>query len=245
MRQITIRNITIDVIKKDIKNLHLAVYPPTGRVRIAAPLDVEDEAVRLFAISKLGWIKKHRKNFDNQKRETKREYVSGESHYFEGRRYLLNVIYQKEKPKVKIRNKTHIDLYVRENSSLEQREKIMTEWYRENLKEKIPPLVEKWTKKIGVELKDWQVKKMRTKWGTCNIEAKRVWFNLELSKKPNHCLEYIVVHELVHFIERHHNDRYLSLMDKFLPNWRIFRDELNEMILSYEDWNYDQIVRMD
>lgn len=237
MRQITVRNITIDVIKKDIKNLHLAVYPPTGRVRIAAPLNVEDEAVRLFAISKLGWIKKHRKKFAEQSRQTKREYVSGESHYLEGRRYLLNVIYQKGKPKVIIRNKTHIDLFVKKGSSLERREKILTDWYREKLRIRIAPLIAKWQKKIGVELNDWRVKRMRTKWGTCNVEAKRVWFNLELSKKPNHCLEYIVVHELVHFIERHHNDRYLSLMNKFLPNWRIYRDELNEMILSYEDWS--------
>lgn len=191
MHQITIRNITIDVIKKDIKNLHLAVYPPTGRVRIAAPLNVKDEAVRLFAISKLGWINKHRKNFAEQKRETEREYISGESHYYESRRYLLNVIYQKGNPKVKIRNKTHLDLYVRENSTLEQREKIMTEWHREKLKEKIPPLIEKWQRKIGVELKGWQVRKMRTKWGTCNIEAGRILLNLELSKKPNYCLEYI------------------------------------------------------
>ena len=237
MRQITVRDIKIDVIKKDIKNLHLAVYPPTGRVRIATPFEVDDEQIRLFAVSKLGWIKKHRKNFAEQLRQTKREYISGESHYFEGRRYLLNVIYQKGKPNVKIRNKTHIDLYVRENSTIEQREKVLTEWYREHLKERIPPLVEKWQKKIGVELNEWQVKKMRTKWGTCNTTAKRVWFNLELAKKPNYCLEYIVVHELVHFIERHHNDRYVSLMNKFLPNWRIYRDELNQTILSYEDWN--------
>lgn len=237
MRQITVRDIKIDVIKKDIKNLHLAVYPPTGRVRIATPFDVDDEQIRLFAISKLGWIKKHRKNFAEQLRQTKREYISGESHYFEGRRYLLNVIYRNGKPKVEIRNKTHIDLYVRKNSKIEQREKIMTEWYRENLKEKIPPLIEKWQEKIGVQLNDWQVRKMQTKWGTCNTEAKRIWFNLELAKKPNYCLEYIVVHELVHFIERHHNDRYVSLMNKFLSNWRIYRDELNETILSYEDWN--------
>ena len=163
MHQITISDITIDVIKKNIKNLHLAVYPPTGRVRIATPLNVEDEAVRLFAISKLGWIKKHRKNFDNQKRETKREYVSGESHYFKGRRYLLNVIYQKGKPTVEIHNKTHIYLYVRENSSLEQREKVVTEWYREELKKQIPSIIDKWQKKIGVQLNDWQVKRMLTK----------------------------------------------------------------------------------
>lgn len=237
MRQITVRNIKIDVVKKDIKNLHLAVYPPTGRVRIATPLDIDDEQIRLFAISKLGWIKKHRRNFAEQRRQTKREYISGESHYFEGRRYLLNVIYQTGKPEVRIRNKTHIDLYVRENSTIKQREKIMTEWYREKLKEKIPPLIKKWKGKIGVQLKEWQVRKMRTKWGTCKIEDRRIYFNLELAKKPNQCLEYIVVHELVHFIERNHNDRYINLMNKFLPNWRIYRDQLNELILSYEDWN--------
>lgn len=238
MRQITVSDITIDVVKKNIKNLHLAVYPPIGRVRIAAPLKVEDEAVRLFAISKLGWIKKHRKNFDNQKRETKREYVSGESHYFKGRRYLLNTIYQKGKPKVEIHNKTHIFLYVRENSTLEQREKVMTEWYREQLKNDIPDLIEEWQKKIGVRLNEWQVKRMLTKWGTCNIETRRIWINLELAKKPIHCLEYIIVHELVHFIERHHNNRYLALMDKFLPNWRFSQSELNQLILSYEEWSY-------
>lgn len=236
MRQITVRNIKIDVIKKDIKNIHLAVYPPTGRVRIATPLETDEEQIRLFAVSKINWIKKYRKKFAEQKRETKREYVSGESHYFEGRRYLLNVIYHNEKPKVEIRTKTHIDLYVREGSNLKKREKVLNEWFRERLKENIAPLIKKWTKKIGVELNDWQVKKMRTKWGTCNIEDKRIWLNLELAKKPIHCLEYIIVHELVHFIERHHNDCYISLMDKYLPNWKLCRDELNNFMLSYEEW---------
>jgi len=238
MRQITVSDITIDVVKKNIKNLHLAVYPPTGRVRIATPLKVEDEAVRLFAISKLGWIKKHRKNFDSQKRETKREYISGESHYFRGSRYLLNVIYQKGKPKVEIHNKTHIFLYVREDSNLKQREKVMTEWYREQLKKEIPALVEKWQKKIGIQLNEWQVKRMLTRWGTCNTKARRIWINLELAKKPIYCLEYIIVHELVHLIERHHNSRFIALMDKFLPNWRFSQNELNQLILSYEEWNY-------
>ena len=234
MGQITVRNIKIDVIKKDIKNIHLAVYPPTGRVRIATPYKTDDEQVRLFAVSKINWIKKHQKNFAEQYRETKREYVSGESHYFEGRRYLLNVIYHQAKPKIKIRNKTYIDLYVREGSSLRKREKIVTEWYRKSLKERIPPLIKKWTENIEVELNDWQVKKMRTKWGTCNSEEKRIWLNLELAKKQTHCLEYVVVHELVHFLERLHNDTYVKLMDQFLPNWRLFRDELNEIVSYYD-----------
>ena len=189
---------------------------------------------------KLGWIKKHRQNFADQARETPREYVSGESHYFEGRRYLLNVIYQKDKPQVKIRNKTYIDLYVREESNPDQREKVMTEWYREKLKKNIVPLIKKWKEKIDVDLNDWQIKKMRTKWGTCNIEARRIWFNLELAKKPLHCLEYITVHELVHFLERHHNNRYVNLMDKFLPNWRFCQNELNQLILTAEDWKDGQ-----
>lgn len=238
MHQIIVSNITIDVVRKDIKNLHLAVYPPTGRVRIATPLKVNDEAVRLFAISKLGWIKKHRKNFASQERETEREYVSGESHYVEGRRYLLNVIYHDATPKVEIRNKRYIDLYVRPNSSAEQRRRAMTKWYRQRLKDKIPALLEKWQAIVGVQVYEWKVRQMKTKWGTCRKEAKQMWLNLELSKKPTHCLEYIIVHELVHLLERHHNDRFITLMDKFMPQWRFHQNELNQHILSYSDWNY-------
>ena|ERR1044072_5689318 len=238
MRQITVSNITIDVVRKDIKNLHLAVYPPTGRVRIATPLNVDDEAVRLFAISKLGWIKKHRQSFASQRRETKREYVSGESHYVEGHRYLLNVIYQNVTPKVIIRNKKYIDLYVRPNSTVEQRKRVMIKWYRQRLKEKIPTLIEKWQPIIHVQVTGWEIKQMKTRWGTCKREPKRIWLNLELAKKPVHCLEYIIVHELVHLLERHHNNRFIGLMDKFLPQWRFCQDELNKLILSYNDWNY-------
>jgi predicted metal-dependent hydrolase len=238
MRQITVSNITIDVVRKDIENLHLAVYPPTGRVRIATPLSVNDEAIRLFAISKLGWIKKHRKNFANQARQTKREYVSGESHYVEGHRYLLNVIYRNATPKVEIRNKKYIDLYVRLNSTVEQRERVMTKWYRQRLKERLPALIGKWQSIIGVQVNNYEVKQMKTKWGTCKREAKRIWLNLELAKKPVHCLEYIIVHELVHLLEGHHNERFIVLMNKFIPQWRFHQTELNQYILSYNDWNY-------
>ena len=238
MHQITVSNITIDVVRKNIKNLHLAVYPPSGRVRIATPLRLDDEAVRLFAISKLHWIKEQRSKYENQQRETRREYVSGESHYFEGRRYLLNVIYQDTVPRVEIRNKRFIDLYVRPNSTVEQRERVMTEWYRQKLKERIPALMEKWQSVIGVEADDWVVKQMKTRWGTCKIETRRIWLNLELAKKPSHCLEYIIVHELVHLLERRHNDRFTGLMDKFLPQWRFCQSELNQSILSHQEWNY-------
>jgi hypothetical protein len=166
--KIEVGNLIIDVVRKNIKNLHLAVYPPTGRVRIAAPLRVNDDAIRLFVISKIGWIKKHQSKFDNQERQSEREFVSGESHYFFGNRYLLNVIYHDSKPKVEIRNKTYLDLYVRLGSNQLQREKVITEWYRSELKEQIRDLIDKWKYIVNVEVDDWCIKKMKTRWGSCN-----------------------------------------------------------------------------
>lgn len=230
MHQIRIGNIEVDVIRKNIKNLHLAVYPPNGRVRIAAPLKSNDESIRLFAISKVSWIKNQQKKFYNQARQSEREYVSGESHYFLGTRYLLNVLPNSPKNQVKVRNKTYIDLYVKKDNTKDLREKIMTEWYRRQLKKEIPSLIEKWQDRIGVEVKSWGVKKMRTKWGSCNIEEQRIWMNLDLAKKPKHCLEYVIVHEMVHLLERNHNDRFIAYMDHFLPQWRAIKDELNGLI---------------
>ena len=238
MDQITIGNISIDVVKKDIKNLHLGVYPPNGRVRIASPLKVDDEAVRLFAISKMAWIKKQQLKFETQQRQSERQFVSGESHYYKGRRYLLNVIYHNAAPKIIIRNKTYIDLYVRDGSTIEQREKVMAEWYRRQLKEQMPAMIDKWQKIIGVQLNNWGIKKMKTKWGTCTIASSRIWLNLELAKKSEHCLEYIIAHEMVHLLERKHNDRFVEYMDKFMPKWRIYKDELNSSMLSHENWSY-------
>ena len=238
MHQIVVNNIVIDVVRKDIKNLHLSVYPPLGRVRIATPTKVDDEAVRLFAISKMSWIKKNQVKYVNQQRQPERKYVSGESHYFRGQRYLLNVIIHTGYPKIEIRNKKFIDLYVKADYTQEQRENVMTNWYRKNLKEQIPALIEKWQKIIGVEVEQWEVKKMKTKWGTCNREAKRIWLNLELVKKPEHCLEYIIVHEMVHFLERNHTERFVAYMDKFMPQWSSIKDELNSSMLKHEDWTY-------
>lgn len=232
MHQITVGEFAIDVIRKNIKNLHLAVYPPDGRVRIATPLSIDDEAVRLFAISKLAWIKKHQANFNAQERQSIREFVSGESHYFQGKRYLLNVIYCQGNPKIEIRNNTHIDLFVREGSNEAQRKLVMISWYRRQLKQDIPLLIEKWEKTIGVSVNDWGIKLMKTKWGTCNIQEKRIWLNLELAKKNKQCLEYIVVHEMMHLLERHHSDRFITLMNKFMPNWRFYKDELNSFPLG-------------
>jgi predicted metal-dependent hydrolase len=238
MHQIIVNDIVIDVVRKDIKNLHLAVYPPTGRVRIATPTKVDDEAVRLFAISKLTWIKKNQAKYLNQERQSERKYVSGESHYYGGQRYLLNVIFHSGYPKVIIRNKKYIDLYVKENYTVDQRENVMTNWYRKNLKEQIPALIEKWEKVVGINVAEWEVKKMKTKWGTCNREAKRIWLNLELAKKPERCLEYIIVHEMVHFLERNHTDRFVAYMDKFMPSWVNYKQELNKLILKHEEWKY-------
>lgn len=237
MESITVSNIKIDVVKKDIKNLHLAVYPPTGRVRIAAPLRTNDEAIRLFAVSKLGWIKRHQRTFVSQDREVAREYVSGESHYYFGKRYLLKVIEHDAAPRVELQHKK-MELYVRTGSTTKQRATVLNDWFREQLKNQIPELIDKWEKKMNVKLNDWAVKQMKTKWGTCNIEAKRIWLNLELAKKPSRCLEYIIVHELVHLLERHHNDNFVSHMDKFFPQWKSCKKELNNLPVSHADWNY-------
>ena len=238
MDQITVSNITIDVIHKDIKNIHLAVYPPTGRVRIAAPLSVSDDAIRLFAISKLGWIKRHQREFDAQERISPREYKQRESHYFQGRRYLMKIIEKDEPPKVILRARSNIELYVRPNTTFEKRQEVVTEWYRVELKKLIPGIIEKWEKSLNVNIDEWQVKQMKTNWGTCNIEKKRILINLELAKKPLHCLEYVILHEMVHLLERHHNERFLYYMDTFLPNWKQIRTELNKLPVSHADWEY-------
>lgn len=238
MQQLTVSNIKIDVIRKAIKNIHLAVYPPTGRVRIAAPLAVNEDAIRLFAISKLGWIKRNQRKFDGQERLSPREYKNRESHYYQGKRYLMNVIDTDTAPKVVLRSKTFIDLHIKPGTTVSKCHEIMNGWYREKLKQQIPLLIEKWEKRLGVAVKDWRIKQMKTKWGSCTIEEKRIWLNLELTKKPQPCLEYIIVHEMVHLLERHHNDRFITLMDKFLPNWKQLKTELNRLPVSHADWKY-------
>ena len=238
MHQINVNGLTVDVVRKNIKNLHLAVYPPNGRVRVAAPLRVSDEAVKMAVIARLGWIKRQQAKFTTQERETRREYVNGESHYFLGNRYLLNVVEDSPAGKVVIRNKKKIDLYVRSNSYSAQRERIMLNWYRAHLRGAIPPLIEKWEKILGVQVDNWGIKQMKTKWGACNIQKRRIWINLELAKKSEQCLEYIVIHEMMHLLERHHNERFLALMNKFMPSWGLYRDELNHAPLGHVDWEY-------
>ena len=230
MKRLLIGDINIEVISKNIKNIHLSVHPPNGRVRLAAPKTMNDEALRLFAISKLSWIKKQRKKFKNQSRERPREFVSGESHYLFGERYLLNLVETKSKQRVEIANNRYLDLYVRKNSTKEKRENIMNEWYRSELKLQIPKYIEKWEPIMNVSVNDWNVRKMKTKWGSCNIQDKKILINLELAKKNPRGLEYIIVHEMVHLLERNHNDKFKAYMDKFLPNWRAVRNEINGIV---------------
>ena len=237
-RSLQVGGIRVEVVRKDIKNLHLGVYPPAGRVRVAAPLVISDEAVRLAVIDKLGWIKRQRARFAAQPRQSEREMVNGESHYFLGQRYRLRVHEVDAPAKVAVRGIASLDLFVRPGASSAQREEVLLRWYREQLKEKIPPLLAKWQRILRVKVNAWGVKKMKTKWGSCNPSAKRLWVNLELAKKPVQCLEYIVVHELVHLLERHHNDRFMALMDQFLPDWRARRSLLNSGVLGHEEWGY-------
>lgn len=235
---ITVSGLSVEVVRKNIKNLHLGVYPPLGRVRVAAPLAVSDDAVRLAVVGKLGWIKRQRAKFEAQPRQSQRHMVSGESHYFMGQRYRLRVVEGSIPMRVVLRGKAALDLFVRPETNTERREELLQAFYRAELKKLIPTLLEKWQPILGVEANAWGIKKMKTKWGTCNIAARRVWLNLELAKKPIQCLEYILVHELLHLIERHHNDRFRSLMDQYLPQWQAHRDELNRSLLAEERWDY-------
>ncbi len=235
---IEVGGIPVHVVRKDIKNLHVGVYPPHGSVRVAAPLRLDDDAIRLAVISRLGWIRRRQKRFSQQVRQSEREMVTGESHYYEGRRYLLDVVEQDGPPSVRIANSTTMKLCVRPGTDRDGREAILLRWYRTHLCQKLPVLIAKWEPKVGVHVAEVRIKRMKTRWGTCTREARRIWLNLELIKKPPICLEYILVHEMVHILERHHTDRFRDLMDKLMPQWRLHRDELNRAPLSHEEWKY-------
>lgn len=234
---ITISGLQVEIVRKNIKNLHLGVYPPGGRVRVAAPLRVSDDAVRLVVIGKLGWIKRQQVKFERQPRESSREMVSGESHYFLGHRYRLQVIPDaRSKQWIVVRNKATIELHVNPGADTGARHRVLGKWYRVQLRELLGPLMEKWQERLGVRVNTFGIKRMKTKWGTCNTEARRIWINLELAKKSSDCLEYVVVHELVHLLARHHDDAFISLMDRHMPRWRSIREELNGSSLAHEAW---------
>ncbi len=236
-RRLTIGGLTVDVARKDIKNLHLGVYPPHGRVRVAAPLGMSDDAVRLAVIGKLGWIRRRQAAFDAQPRQSRREMIDGESHYVLGRRYRLRVHEHAGPARVAPRGRTSLDLFVRPGSTRDQREAVLRRWYRDQLKALIPPLLEEWQATLGVRVSGWGVKRIKTRWGSCNVAARRVWVNLELAKKPPRCLEYVVAHELAHLLERRHDDRFTRLMDRHMTDWRTLRDELGSAPLGHENWN--------
>ncbi len=237
MVQFQLGTINVEVIQKDIKNIHLSVYPPNGRVKIAAPLRMNVETIKIYAISKLSWIKQQQKKLTSQQRESPREFITQESHYYLGKRYLLKIIEEDAKPKVILKH-SKIVLYVRPNTDTQKRKEILDTWYRDKLKEQIAILVQKWQPIMQVYVNEFAIKKMKTKWGTCNIEAKRIWLNLELIKKPVTCLEYIVVHEMTHLLERHHNQRFIAYMNNFLPFWKELKKELNSLPVSHINWEY-------
>jgi predicted metal-dependent hydrolase len=225
-QHITIDDIGIELIRKKIKTIRFGVYPD-GRVRIAIPLSLSKKATHLIIVEKLDWIRQQRLKFLNQPRQTKQEIRSGEKHYFLGQRYVLSVNEHNATPKISLRDINQLDFYVRPNTSTKQREVILAAWYREQLKVIVPPLIEKWQLRLGVEINEWRIKKMKTRWGTCNINQKRIWLNLELAKKPVECIEYVVLHELTHLLERLHNDRFKAILDTHQPGWREHKKLLN------------------
>lgn len=235
---LSVSGLRVEIVRKDIQNLHLGVYPPDGRVRAAVPSRMSDEAARLAVISRLPWIRKQRAQFAAQPRQSAREIVSGESHYFLGKRYRLRVVRQEGPAKVFVRGKSRIELHVRDAADLAERERALLGWYRRALRETARELLAKWQDILGVQVADCRIKRMKTRWGTCSVDAGRIWLNLELAKKPVPCIEYVLVHELTHLLERTHSERFVALMDRHLPQWRSIRDELNTAPLAHESWQW-------
>jgi len=237
LTQLELGDISIDVLKKDIKNVHLSVHPPTGRVRISAPEHLSLESLRIFAISKLGWIKQHQRTFSTQERETPRELIDRESHYLWGKRYLLRLHEVEVKPSVDLDHRSII-LSVRPDSIRADRENLLEQWYRQQLKTVAEPMIRKWERLMGVRSDRFFVQRMKTRWGSCNPQNRSIRLNTELAKKPVECLEYIVVHELNHLNESTHGRRFITLMGQFLSDWRERQRLLNRLPVRHEYWIY-------
>jgi predicted metal-dependent hydrolase len=237
-KRIEVGGIAVDVVHKEIKNLHVGVYPPNGRVRVAAPLRLDDEAVRLAVVSRLKWIRRQRASFTQQDRQSEREMVTGESHYFQGRRYLLDVLEHDGPPVIRLVNNTTMEMRIRRGADRDSRDAALQKWYRGQLHNQLPALLAKWEPRSGMRVLEVCIKKMKTRWGSCTPDAGRIWLNLELAKKPASCLEYILVHEMVHFFERRHNEKFHELMEILMPTWRTLRAELNRAPLAHEAWQY-------
>ncbi len=235
---ITLGELEISVDRKAIKNIHLSVYPPDGRVHLSAPERFDLDALRVYTIGRLDWIEKQRRELRSQARETPRQYITRESHYFAGQRYLLEVEEkQGARPRVQCHGK-QLKMLVPLNFATERRRSLLERFYREYLKREIPKIIERYEPVMDVSVAEFRIRRMKTKWGSCNIEARRLWLNLELARKPPECLEYLVVHEMVHLRERHHNARFMELMDQFLPGWRGLRELLNRLPVVHVEWAY-------
>ncbi len=228
---------TVDVVLKDIKNIHLSVLPPAGKVRIAAPLRMDIDTIRVFAITRLAWIKTQQQKLREQERETPREYLDRESHYVWGKRYLLKLVEKDAAPSVELKHNRMV-LQMRPAASVEKRQAVLDAWYRDQLKAAVPRLIARWEKALGVKAGRVFVQTMKTKWGGCNPIAGNIRLNTDLAKKPPVCLEYIVAHELMHLIERHHNEDFTALMDAHMPQWRQYREVLNSLPLAHQEWGY-------
>lgn len=235
--QIELGDITVDVVLKDIKNIHLSVYPPSGKVRISAPKRMDLDTIRVFAISKLGWIKQQQRKLQEQEREAPREYLDRESHYVWGTRHLLRLVEADAAPSVELQH-SRLVLSVRPGADETRKHAILEEWYRQQLKQAVPPLITKWETLMGVKVERFFVQRMKTRWGTCNSRARTIRLNTELAKKPRECLDYIVAHEVAHLLEPTHNARFVALMDRFLPHWQLIKAELNQLPVGHENWAY-------
>jgi predicted metal-dependent hydrolase len=232
---LTVRGINVDIVYKDIKNLHIGVYPPVGRVRVAAPRRLDEEQIRLAVIQRMPWIKRQREQLRAAERQSEREMVTGESHFVWGRRYRLKVIERPGRAHIEV-DGDRLLLYVPAATDAEQRRALLDRWYRAQLRATIPGLIAKWEPILKISVPRWSVRRMKTKWGSCNRESGHIWFNVELAKKHPDSLEYIVVHEMTHLLERNHGERFTNLMDKFMHDWRSRRDLLNNAPLASERW---------
>lgn len=237
MATIQLGEITVEVVQKEIKHLHLSVYPPDGRVRVAAPQRMDVETIRVFVIAKLEWIKKQQHKLRSQERETPREYLERESHFVWGKRYLLRVV-EADAPSTVELEHTNMVLRVRPGTDTAGRRSIVDAWYRQQLKAAVPPLLARWEPILGVKAQRFFVQRMKTRWGSCNPRDRHIRLNTELARKPPECLEYVLVHELAHLLEPSHNARFVALMDRFLAGWRDARDQLNRLPISHVDWDY-------
>ena len=232
---IQLGEIAILVTRKAIKNVHLSVHPPDGRVTLAAPSGTRIEVARAYAISKLGWIREQQKKLEHQARETPRQFVERESHYLWGRRYLMTIVHRETKPFVSLDHK-RITLTVRPGSNAKKRAQVIHEWHKSLLHEAVPPLIKKWEPKLKVRVAGYFLQRMKTKWGSCNQRKGHIRLNTELVKKPKDLLEYVIVHEMAHLLAPTHSDRFIEILEEHYPTWREARAELNELPLAAEAW---------